>query len=575
MMIRPHSIRQLAGWLALMPLLLMAVSLESFFLHAQFAEMDRDLLEHGQLISRQLAASSEYGVFSNNREFLVSVAKSALQEDDVRAVLISNAAAEVIVRAGEIKPQDDSLIRSVNREIPMLDDGAELLIYQPVLATQIALEEAEVGRAPQQLGAVIMVMSWQRTHTLKSRLFWVTFTVTAAFFLITLFLVFLANRPIVESIRALSRAVAAVGSGNLNTRVTESSRVSELAALGSGINQMVTELQHDRAILQAAHEQLNQLNRDLEQTVRERTRQLSASLDQVQQQKLALQESESRFRRAIEAAPIPIMLHAADGKVLTVNRALTEITGYRLQDIPTIADWAEKAHGDISGMAQQEVREMFQNGVSGAEYHIRCQDGNERLWEISSVKLGQIPDGQLIAISIAVDITERKQREQLRIEKERALRDTLVREVHHRIKNNLQGVAGLLQRELGKFLVLDPNLNSAIAQVNAIAIVHGLQGAGSSETVQLGESIQNICNAVAHLAQHPLQFQCLVNSPVEIGRDEAVPVALVLNELILNAVKHSPEGSPASTVSLSTDGNRVQIVIRNLAAGKPDFNINT
>lgn len=579
MKIRMYGIRQYVTWLTLVPLLIMALSLESFFLHAQFADMDRDMISRGQLIVRQLAASSEYGVFSNNRTFLASVARSALREADVKAVILLNAATEVMVAAGEMPPQADSLFRSASLESRILDDGSKLFLYQPILSTQIALEDAEVQQAPRQIGAVIMAMSWQRMQSLKSRLFWLTITATAGFFLLTLFLVSLANRPIIESIRGLSRAVAAIGTGDFNTRVAGSSHVSELGTLENGINHMVAELQQDRMILQTAHEQLDQANRNLEQTVAERTHQLSVSLEQVQSQKLTLQESEARFRRVIEAAPIPIMIHVEDGSVLSVNRALTKITGYRLQDIPTVADWVEKAHGELSEMVLQKIKDIFQLGVSGGEYLIRCHDGTERLWEISSVKLGQIAGGQYAAISIAVDITERKQQEQLRLEKERTHRDTLVREVHHRIKNNLQSVAGLLQRELGKYLELNPRLETAISQVNVIAVVHGLQGVDPSEAIGLREVVQNICKSVSSLAQHPVLFDTALGEAalpqITINHEEAVAVALILNELILNAVKHSPQDSSSATVTLSSDGSSARLLIRNTPRETPKFDIDT
>ena len=63
---KQYSIRQQVAWLTFIPLLIMAVGMESYFLHDRFAEMDVDLLEQGELIAHQLAASSEYGVFSNN-----------------------------------------------------------------------------------------------------------------------------------------------------------------------------------------------------------------------------------------------------------------------------------------------------------------------------------------------------------------------------------------------------------------------------------------------------------------------------------------------------------------------------
>jgi two-component system sensor histidine kinase BarA len=67
---KQRSIRQHVAWLTLTPLLIITVSLEAFFLQDHFFDLDRNLLERGQLIARQLASGSEYGVFANNLSFL-------------------------------------------------------------------------------------------------------------------------------------------------------------------------------------------------------------------------------------------------------------------------------------------------------------------------------------------------------------------------------------------------------------------------------------------------------------------------------------------------------------------------
>jgi len=178
------------------------------------------------------------------------------------------------------------------------------------------------------------------------------------------------------------------------------------------------------------------------------------------------------------------------------------------------------------------------------------------------------------AVITHVDITARKLAEENLAQQ----RDALVREVHHRIKNNLQGVAGLLQRELGKFHGLNSPLATAISQVNAISIVHGLQANYPDETILLSDSISHICTMVSALVQHPIRFQLRSKQPfasVQIDCNETVPVALVLNELIMNAVKHAPAGSGPPIISLRADATSARVCIRNFVSGTPDFNIDT
>ena len=263
MNIRPYGIRLHVALLTLIPLLVMAGSLGAFFLHDRFAQMDRDLLTRGQLIGRQLAASSEYGVFSNNRIFLSGVTKGALLEEDVKAVMLLNGAGKVIEAAGEVEPAASAWLATASQENRVIDNGRELLLYQTMLSTQIALEETEAAKAPQKIGAVVVALSWQRTQQLKARLLWLTVAATAIFLLITLYFVYLASRRIIAPIRELSRTVDAIGAGDLDSRVLLPSRVSELNTLGQGINRMAAELQQERAILQQRIDEATQQLRGL------------------------------------------------------------------------------------------------------------------------------------------------------------------------------------------------------------------------------------------------------------------------------------------------------------------------
>lgn len=123
----------------------------------------------------------------------------------------------------------------------------------------------------------------------------------------------------------------------------------------------------------------------------------------------ALQESQDRFRRAIEEAPFPIMIHAEDGQVLTLSRAWTEISGYAHADIPTITDWTRQAYGEHQQAAQADIDRLYDLSQRKAEgeYLITCKAGSQRDWEFSSVGLGRLADGRRIAISMAADVTER------------------------------------------------------------------------------------------------------------------------------------------------------------------------
>ncbi|UJB70364.1 response regulator [Acaryochloris sp. 'Moss Beach'] len=114
-----------------------------------------------------------------------------------------------------------------------------------------------------------------------------------------------------------------------------------------------------------------------------------------------LQFSEQRFRRAFEDAPFPIMIHAEDGEVLQVNATWTALTGYTQADIRTTADWTLKAFGE----------EIHPKNWEQGEFFIHTRDRQNCLWQFSSAALEVLPDGRQIVISMAVDVTQRRQAE--------------------------------------------------------------------------------------------------------------------------------------------------------------------
>ncbi|HEX8913983.1 MAG TPA: PAS domain S-box protein, partial [Humisphaera sp.] len=131
----------------------------------------------------------------------------------------------------------------------------------------------------------------------------------------------------------------------------------------------------------------------------------------------ALAASEARFRRSVEEAPVPIMIHADDGAILAVSRAFTELTGYAPADVPTTAAWAAAAYGPAADVMAGTIDRLCRDQSAARdrwEFDVRTRSGGTRRWSFSTAPLGPAADGRLVQVTTAVDLTDRRELERQR-----------------------------------------------------------------------------------------------------------------------------------------------------------------
>jgi len=120
------------------------------------------------------------------------------------------------------------------------------------------------------------------------------------------------------------------------------------------------------------------------------------------------------FENSIENAPIPIIIHAEDGTVLNISRSWTELTHYTKSDIPTMSDWTKKAYGQNKDKVDDFIKKLYslKEIQHDDEFVVTTKDGRKLTWDFHSGYIGNLPDGRAIAMSVAMDVTERLAREQ-------------------------------------------------------------------------------------------------------------------------------------------------------------------
>ena len=180
-------------------------------------------------------------------------------------------------------------------------------------------------------------------------------------------------------------------------------------------------------------------------------------------------------------------------------------------------------------------------------------------------------DGEVVGlVGIGRDITQRKREEAARQQGLDLQRDTLVREVHHRIKNHLQGVLGLLRVQVGRRPELAQPLEAVMAQLRAISGVYGLRMQQAGALVDFGSIVTLLVQGAAGSVR--VRYEPPGGEPIVLGEGDAVPVALIVNELVANALKHlAPAGDCGQQVRVSVRacGRMVRVRVCNAPARLP------
>lgn len=139
-------------------------------------------------------------------------------------------------------------------------------------------------------------------------------------------------------------------------------------------------------------------------------------------------ESESRLNKALDNAPIPIMLRSENGNVLKISKKWTEITGYTIEDIPTVQEWTAKAFGNEHEKINCVIKDTYHDIHPNREweYKIKTKTGEERIWQYAIANIGKDIEGNNIIFVAVKDITERNAFEE-NIKKQNNMRSSLLK----------------------------------------------------------------------------------------------------------------------------------------------------
>jgi PAS domain S-box-containing protein len=371
-------------------------------------------------------------------------------------------------------------------------------------------------------------------------------------------------RQILAPVENLHLAMSRVRDGNDYTLRAAHTSNDEIGALTEGFNAMLDEIGRRDS-------ELRQHRRNLELEVAARTNSLNEANTRLIDELAERRRLDDQLRLAaqvVDSSAEGILITDAERRIISINAAFTRVTGYTLAEVEGRNPRLLSSGRHSADFYRAMWETIYRTDVWQGEIWNRRKSGEEYP-EWLTITVARDANGQVSHyIGMFSDMTERKAEEKQRLEEVIRQRDLLIREVHHRIKNNLQGVAGLL-RVQGDAVApnIVPAIEAATLHVRTVAAVYGIRGQSASGSIPLAELLATISRTTAELTHSAVETRLPpADGPrAEIVEAEVVPVALVVNELIYNAVKHSARDGARGTVSveLNIDPGQARIAIRN------------
>jgi two-component system, sensor histidine kinase PdtaS len=281
----------------------------------------------------------------------------------------------------------------------------------------------------------------------------------------------------------------------------------------------------------------------------------------------ALRESEEKYRTLFEQDPYFNMILGIDGTILDVNNTITDIMGLskeniigtnfsELENIPSedVAQYESKIKSLLKGEHVEPFESHFKDIYGGSSWVL--------------IHLKAIMDNGNISYILAIggDITQRKLAEN-EIKSSLVEKNTLLQEIHHRVKNNMQIISSLLNLQIkyvddGKAVdVLKESQN----RVKSMAMIHDkLYMSEDLTRINFVEYINSLVSNLFYSYNIDEEIKPILKiDNLSLNMETAVPCGLIISELVSNSLKYAfPDGMIGEIfISLKSDGDDYELII--------------
>ncbi|TVR85430.1 MAG: PAS domain S-box protein [Spirochaetaceae bacterium] len=280
-----------------------------------------------------------------------------------------------------------------------------------------------------------------------------------------------------------------------------------------------------------------------------------------------LRESEEKYSSLFDQAVDAIYIHDFEGKIIDVNQATCEQTGYSKNELLQLSVFDIHVTGkETINLSEADTKRVWQQSRVGErrsfEAEHRRKDGAVVPVRLSTgtVRFGN----EFIVMAIVEDITERKQAEE-EIQRQLAEKENILREVHHRIKNNMAQVEGLLllQADSTDNPHAQSALQEAISRVRSIRVVYDKLLIGNDyQDLSVKDYVESLVASIVAVFAERRNISIETRlADFALSSQRLIPVGIIINELLTNTFKYAFTGRKDGKVVIQLDKNETHATL--------------
>jgi PAS domain S-box-containing protein len=285
------------------------------------------------------------------------------------------------------------------------------------------------------------------------------------------------------------------------------------------------------------------------------------------------------FDQIIDMVPIPIFIKDKDGRYIDCNIAFTEFLATPREKIigKTAQDMWKREEAEVFSAQDRDL--IAAGGSQVYETALTSADGAPHIVQFTK-KIVADSSGRLLGILGTIfDITDQKAKE-ARIEQLLKDKETILHEAHHRIKNNMSTVMGLLSLRMDSGIPEEARvvLEEATTHIGGMALLYDkLYRSQSTEEIVLGDYLSDLLGEAKGLFEIGADIEVEVAVPeIRVSAKNASNLGIIFNELLTNSAKYAfgSTASPLVAVTGTVDRDRIILDYRDNGRGLPaDFDI--